>query len=126
LAGPSCRRAADALDGRRINAELSSDLPHSRAPWLTQRCPVWHIPWPGVADRSMLRRTFPNDLDGSGFECLKIVSRSPLGLGSGKECNIAAAAIIGMVYLPFTIARLILDHGLLGIRRPADSCYAGP
>jgi hypothetical protein len=39
LTGPSCRRPADALHRRWINPELSRDLPHAGAPWLTQRGP---------------------------------------------------------------------------------------
>jgi hypothetical protein len=36
---PLCRRPADALDGRGIDPELSGDLAHAGAPWLTQRGP---------------------------------------------------------------------------------------
>jgi hypothetical protein len=63
----------------------------------------------------MLRRAFPDDLDGPGFQRVEIVSRPPFGLGSGKDCNIAAAAVIGMLYSPFTVAGLILDHGHRGV-----------
>jgi hypothetical protein len=52
----------------------------------------------------MLRRAFPDDLDGSGFQRAEVVARAELGLGASEDRHVGRAVFIEMLDAPLAVS----------------------
>jgi hypothetical protein len=64
--------------------------------------------WAGAGDRRLLRS---EGSEPSKLESLEVITCSPLGLGTGKNRDIAGAIIIEVLNAPFSGAVAVFDDG---------------